>query len=62
MRDNVILQCGACKRRNYVTSKNKKEERWYFVPMHQVLRKITITRVRKITRVRVDIVVEEETR
>jgi large subunit ribosomal protein L33 len=24
MRDNVILQCGDCKRRNYVTTKNKK--------------------------------------
>jgi len=24
MRDNVILQCGECKRRNYVTTKNKK--------------------------------------
>jgi large subunit ribosomal protein L33 len=24
MRDNVILQCGACKQRNYVTTKNKK--------------------------------------
>lgn len=23
MRDNVILQCGGCKRRNYVTTKNK---------------------------------------
>jgi len=25
MRDNVILQCGECKRRNYVTTKNKKK-------------------------------------
>lgn len=25
MRDNVILQCGKCKRRNYVTTKNKKK-------------------------------------
>ena len=24
MRDNVTLQCGDCKRRNYVTTKNKK--------------------------------------
>ena len=24
MRDNIILQCGECKRRNYVTTKNKK--------------------------------------
>jgi large subunit ribosomal protein L33 len=24
MRDNVQLQCGDCKRRNYVTTKNKK--------------------------------------
>ena len=24
MRDNVILQCGECKQRNYVTTKNKK--------------------------------------
>ena len=24
MRDNVSLQCGDCKRRNYVTTKNKK--------------------------------------
>jgi large subunit ribosomal protein L33 len=24
MRDNVTLQCGTCKRRNYVTTKNKK--------------------------------------
>ena len=24
MRDNVTLQCGECKRRNYVTTKNKK--------------------------------------
>lgn len=25
MRDNVTLQCGDCKRRNYVTTKNKKK-------------------------------------
>jgi large subunit ribosomal protein L33 len=25
MRDNVTLQCGECKRRNYVTTKNKKK-------------------------------------
>jgi large subunit ribosomal protein L33 len=24
MRDNVTMQCGECKRRNYVTTKNKK--------------------------------------
>jgi large subunit ribosomal protein L33 len=24
MRDNVTLQCGDCKRRNYTTTKNKK--------------------------------------
>jgi large subunit ribosomal protein L33 len=24
MRENITLQCGACKRRNYVTTKNKK--------------------------------------
>jgi large subunit ribosomal protein L33 len=24
MRENVTLQCGGCKRRNYVTTKNKK--------------------------------------
>jgi len=24
MRDKVTLQCGECKRRNYVTTKNKK--------------------------------------
>ncbi|MEW6737133.1 MAG: 50S ribosomal protein L33 [Acidobacteriota bacterium] len=24
-RDNVILQCGECKHRNYVTTKNKKK-------------------------------------
>ncbi len=24
MRDNIALQCSACKRRNYVTTKNKK--------------------------------------
>jgi len=24
MRDNVAMQCGTCKRRNYVTTKNKK--------------------------------------
>ena len=24
MRDNVTLQCGSCKERNYVTTKNKK--------------------------------------
>ena len=24
MRDNVTMQCGDCKRRNYVTTKNKK--------------------------------------
>ena len=24
MRDNIILQCPDCKRRNYVTTKNKK--------------------------------------
>ena len=24
MRDNIILQCGECKRRNYTTTKNKK--------------------------------------
>jgi large subunit ribosomal protein L33 len=24
MRENVTLQCGECKRRNYVTTKNKK--------------------------------------
>ncbi len=24
MRENVTLQCGQCKRRNYVTTKNKK--------------------------------------
>ena len=27
MRDNVILQCGGCKRRNYVTTKNKTNTR-----------------------------------
>ena len=26
MRDNVTLQCGDCKRRNYVTTKNKKTD------------------------------------
>ena len=25
MRENVTLQCGGCKRRNYVTTKNKKK-------------------------------------
>ena len=25
MRENVTLQCGECKRRNYVTTKNKKK-------------------------------------
>ena len=25
MRDNIILQCPDCKRRNYVTTKNKKK-------------------------------------
>jgi large subunit ribosomal protein L33 len=25
MRDNIILQCGECKRRNYTTTKNKKK-------------------------------------
>jgi large subunit ribosomal protein L33 len=25
MRDNIILQCPECKRRNYVTTKNKKK-------------------------------------
>jgi len=25
MRDNIILQCGDCKNRNYVTDKNKKK-------------------------------------
>ncbi len=25
MRDNVTLQCSKCKRRNYVTTKNKKK-------------------------------------
>jgi len=25
MRDNIILQCTECKRRNYVTTKNKKK-------------------------------------
>ena len=24
MRDNVLLQCGDCKQRNYATTKNKK--------------------------------------
>ncbi|HEU4949630.1 MAG TPA: 50S ribosomal protein L33 [Candidatus Deferrimicrobiaceae bacterium] len=24
MRENITLQCGGCKRRNYVTTKNKK--------------------------------------
>ena len=24
MRDNITMQCGDCKRRNYVTTKNKK--------------------------------------
>jgi len=25
MRDNIVLQCGDCKNRNYVTTKNKKK-------------------------------------
>ena len=25
MRDNIILQCGECKRRNYSTTNNKKK-------------------------------------
>jgi large subunit ribosomal protein L33 len=25
MRDNIALACGECKRRNYVTTKNKKK-------------------------------------
>ena len=25
MRDNITLQCGECKRRNYATTKNKKK-------------------------------------
>jgi len=25
MRDNIILQCGECKSRNYTTTKNKKK-------------------------------------
>jgi large subunit ribosomal protein L33 len=26
MRDIIHLQCGACKRRNYITTKNKKKQ------------------------------------
>ena len=28
MRENVTLQCGDCKRRNYATTKNKKKTTW----------------------------------
>ena len=44
MRDNIILQCPECKRRNYATTKNKKNtsERLELKKFNPIMKKVTV--------------------